>query len=73
MAQGPRIPLLFVWVVVIVPAVLLLKFTAPPVFRTMRPNANVFPVEALMVEAPALTVSPATAWLLPLPPFSAGA
>ena len=66
-------PLVFGWIVVIVPMVLLLKFTTPPVFRTMAPRASVLPAETLTPEPPALTVSPATAWLLPAPLPAVGA
>ncbi len=65
--------MVFVCVVVIEPVVLLLKFTTPPVFRVIGPKAKVLSAEALMVEAPALTVSPATAWRLPQPKLPAGA
>lgn len=66
-------PLVFGCVVVMVPLVPLLKFTAPPMFRAMLPRGSVLPPVTLMPERPRLTVSPATAWVFPVPPFAVGA
>ena len=57
-AHGPRMPLMFEFVVVIDPAVVK-KSTVPPAFWVIVPKASVLPaVELLIVAAPAFTVRP---------------
>src|ERR1700679_3435493 len=57
--QGPRMLFVLRAVVAIAPVVVLLKSTVPPVLRAVRaPKTRVLPLEALIVEAPMLTVSP---------------
>ncbi len=49
---------------VMVPVVLLLKLIVPPVLRPIVFKASVFPLEALIVEAPELTDRPVTVCVL---------